>query len=347
LTFARPRLGPLTLAAAAVSSVGILSASTPLLPGSYPLEVEVAFHAALLHWVDSLTGISGGGMTAGKTWLAHRREYQLRFGNPDAEDIRWLERYLRARGELARTTDPAERFALTTAFYAAPDLDGAIESAGSRLPDAARADFAGALRHFAPHYRAVWRDGVVVTGFLDRVRRDPHRARRLSGFLSDVARFYGVDPLSTAAPVVLLVPVRDGHGTHAQAVGRWLLVEVRPGEGLREQVAPIVHENAHFLDALVPLTRRQTFAEAAATVGPRGREAWGLLQEALPTAIAQGVADARLGRPGWSLDRPWYHEERIDAYAKRIYPIVLRALDGGVPLDEKLIRELVAAVSTS
>jgi hypothetical protein len=338
---------PLAFAAVAISSIGSLSAGTPLLHGSYPLEVEVSFHAALLHWVDSLTGVSGGGMTAGKTWLAHRQEYQERLGNPDPEDVRWLERYLRARRGLAETTQPAERFALTTAFYAAPDLDGAIERAGSRLPDAARADFAAALRHFALDYRTVWRDGVVARGFLERVREDPHRSRRLSRFLSDVARFYGVDPLSTAAPVVLLVPVRDGHGTHAQAVGRWLLVEVRPGEGLREQVAPIVHENAHFLDSLVPSARRQALAEAAVAVGPRGREAWGLLQEALPTAIAQGVADARLGRPGWSLDEPWYHDARIDAYAKRIYPIVLRALHAGAPLDESLVRQLVAAVSTS
>jgi hypothetical protein len=317
-----------------------------LLEGPYPLEIVTSSHPALLHWIDSLTGIDGPGMTAGKTWLAHREEYRNVFGPPQPADVAWLERYLRARDAYLGS---AERrpLDLTLAFYAAPDLDAAIASAGELLPEPVRIDFAGAIRHFAPKHRAVWNDGEVPKRFLASARAEPKLARRLARFLAGVADFYDVDPGEVPRPVLVLVPVPDGHGTHAQAVGRFLLVEVRPGEGLRDQVAPIVHENAHFVWLHAPHERRDGLAAHAWDRGGRAREAWALLQEALPTAIAQGVADERLGTPGWSPGRPWYHDPSIDAYAKRIYPAVRRALASRRKLDRALLDELLEAYDPS
>ena len=331
--------------AAPVLVLGLVSPAAsepaPLLDGPYILDAEVSFHRALLHWIDSLTGVAGPGMTAGKTWNAHREEYSTRLGPPGADDVRWLERYLHARGADVAGSE-GDQLRLTGAFYEAPDLDTAIERAGALLAAGHRTDFTGAVRHFAAKYETVWNDGAEAARFLGRVREDRGRMRRLSRFLAGVAKFYGVDAKRNPATLVL-APVQHGHGTHAQAIGRFLLVEVRPGEGLRDQVAPIVHENAHFLYLLRPASRRAEMAAIADASGEHGPTAWALLQEALPTAIAQGVADSRLGAPGWSMRRPWYDVEQVDAYAKRIYPIVRRALERGTELDRKLLAELLAA----
>ena len=57
-----------------------------LLQETYPIETSVSFHASLLHWMDSLAGLSGAGLTAGKTQRAHRIEYSHVLGRPTDRD---------------------------------------------------------------------------------------------------------------------------------------------------------------------------------------------------------------------------------------------------------------------
>ena len=72
-------------------------ATTSLYLGTrYPLEVSLSFHSALLHWMDSLAGLRGHGMTAGKTIEAHREQYQQTLGAPRPDDVAMLERFSRA-----------------------------------------------------------------------------------------------------------------------------------------------------------------------------------------------------------------------------------------------------------
>jgi hypothetical protein len=101
----------------------------------------------------------------------------------------------------------------------------------------------------------------------------------------------------------------------------------------------IAHENAHFLFLNSDPKIREALRRIAQETGRE--RALELLHEALPTALGQGVA-ARRFEPGWSEDRPWYHREDVDRYAKTIYPLVEQALDGERPrLDEPLMRELL------
>jgi hypothetical protein len=68
-----------------------------------------------------------------------------------------------------------------------------------------------------------------------------------------------------------------------------------------------------------------------------------LLHEAIPTALGQGVAD-RLFQPRlWSTEDDWYHTREVDEMAKKIYPMVSRALEEGWTLDERFLERILAA----
>lgn len=312
-----------------------------LLNDAFPVEVSVTAHAGLLHWLDSLTAMNGAGMTAGKTIEAHRAEFNKRLGRPTPEDRAVLERYVRARTASVSRNHHAQPDAVTTAFLQAATMTEALDALPALLDATTAAEMRQALMYFAPRYQKIWKGGQVARSFVRRVNKDPRR-EAVATFMIDIARFYGVDPVADPPPRVHLMPVIDGHGTHAQAIGRHLLVEVRPWEGLSQQLGPLVHENAHFLFDRIEAPRMQTLRQAAAGDGKRGVGAWRALREALPTAIAQGVACERLGVETWSKNQPWYHLEEIDAYAKLLFDLVKTTLVAGGEFDEAFVRNAVA-----
>jgi hypothetical protein len=222
-------------------------------------------------------------------------------------------------------------------FCEAGSIDGAIESARAKIgredADAIRV----ALERFLPRYLEIWRDGAVAREFLSLARRDPSRAS-LALRLERIAEFYGVEPAQDPRPRVVLVPVPHHYGTHAEAVGRDLLIEVRPDEGLADQASVIAHENAHFLFYRIDETRRRRLAEFARGAEPQGEIAWNTLLEALPTALGQGVVDEEFRPRSWSTDAPWYHTAEVDRYAKEIFPLVKRALAHGLQFDEAFVK---------
>ncbi len=333
----------LAFAGAFAEPVGETEPAANLLFGdAYPLEVSVSFHAALFHWIDSLAHMNGPGMTAGKTVEAHRKEFYRVHGDPSSVDLRMLQAFADARIAFAKTHSGEERHALTLAFLETENLDAALARAAKLVgPDHATA-LTGAVRHFAVRYRSIWRDGRIPNAFVKRTRSSEIR-RGLERFMTRLTRFYSVAPERELPPRLVLAPVRRGFGTHAQAIGRYLLIEIREREDLRDEVAPIVHENAHFLFHRIPQDRIARLHEIATQAGPAGVEAWNLLAEALPTAIAQGVADETFGGEGWSQAAPWYHTRPVDAYAKILYPIVKNALSSGGKFDAKFLESAIRA----
>jgi hypothetical protein len=309
-----------------------------LLPGaSYHIEIGESFPAALLHWLDSLADLQGSGTTAGKTVAAHRQEFRKVLGEPTEQDGAMLRRFASVRGRLASHE-------LTAAFFTATGIEQALEASNGIL-GADSAAFAEAIHHFAPRYQRIWKEGQLPRRFRARAAAEP-RAEELARFLHAVARFYGALPVEPPYPRLVVVPVPDGHGTHAQAIDRFLLIEVRPGEGLLDEVAPIVHENAHFLFQRMAAARRQALEDARLALGEDGLRAWRLLHEALPTAIAQGVADERFRGERWSMEQSWYHLDAIDRYAKRLHGLVREALAAGGTFDESFLRRAVALASS-
>lgn len=308
----------------------------------------MSWPAALFHWVDSLAGTSGG-----KTIPAYQRQFVERFGRPAEDDLHHIRRFAEARSAhvvLARerlasreAIPPPPGSAMLALFCSSPSVEAALDELSRQLPASEAAAVRAALEHFRPRYERVWEGGRIAREFLERARRDRPTRAALGRLLERIARFFDVDPRKTSPPRLVLVPVPRGFGTHAEAVGRYLLVEIRDGESLADEASPIVHENVHFLWKLIPKERLERLRAAATAHGEGGSRAWQLLHEALPTALGQGVADRAL-RSDWSASSRWYHQDDVDAFAKAIFPELLRAIEEeDSRLDEELVRRLVSA----
>lgn len=312
------------------------SAPPSLLDGAYPLDVSVSFPAALFHWVDSLAGTS-----AGKTIPLHQAQFEERFGRPDAKDMEAIRRFQAIRSRASARGGAT----ILEAFLEAPDVGGALGTLRPQLGDVDVEGLGACLEHFRERYVQVWQDGKVPRDFLEKAVQDPAR-KDVGELLARIVRFFGVDASAGTKPRLVLVPVPVGGGTHAETVGRNLLVEVRPLEGFADQIPPIVHENAHLLWNRVPAERRNAITRAMSEV-PSGTQALAALREALPTALGQGVAGRAFLGKRWSASAPWYHTAEVDAYAKAIYPLVQAALDAGLRFDEALAVRMARAFPKS
>jgi hypothetical protein len=313
-----------------------------LLGEVYPIEVRISFQAALFHWLDSLTAVTGPGMTAGKTTEAHRLDYEKVAGEPSTEDLRMLQRFAETRRSIAARSRGGSENHLTRAIFEEPTLTDALERVGPLVEAQEARELRTVFDYFTVHYERIWRNGKVVRGFVERALRDRDR-QALGAFMGRVAGFYGTDLADSEVPRLILVPVRDGHGTHAQAVGPDLLIEIRPGDGLSDQVSAIVHENSHFLFYGMDSKRRNALRTLTAELGPGGADAWQVMLEALPTAIGQGVAGQAFRRTTWSLEKRWYGREDVDRFAKAIFPLVRDTLNNGGRLDRPFLEKAFAA----
>lgn len=229
-------------------------------------------------------------------------------------------------------------------FLDASDINAALRALATQLSPGDVETLRTSLAHFAPLYRTLWQGGRMPHAFVRQAREEPSRAD-LERFLARMARFFAVNPRRKPYPRIVLVPVPSGGGTHAEAVGRTLLIEIREGEKLLDEVPPVVHENAHFLWYRMESNRSDRLADAARAL-PDGARTWRLFHEAVPTALGQGVAARRFDAGGWSRDAGWYHTDDVDECAKRIYPKVQRAMDQGAVFDEALLRKLIRAAVT-
>ena len=342
-----PRLAA-ALAALAFLTAGASAppavAPAPLLIGEdYPIEVSISVDAALFHWLESLTGAS-----LGKTIPAYRAEYQAHFGEPSAQDRRVLEAFAALRLEHAKgpasgsDDDDGMRglVAMRRVFMTSPDAATALRTLDPELTPEQRRNLELAMDRFRPSYLRLWRDGAIPRAFVDSARSDPS-GPRLARLLVSIARFFRVDPKARPWPRLVLTPVPAGWGTHAEALGESLLIELREGDRLADQASVIVHENSHFLFTRIP-RQRQDELEAVARALPRGDRAWDLMHEALPTALGQGVADRQFRPQQWSARGPWYHTQEVSAYAAALYPLVQDTLDSGGRFDRTFVRRAVA-----
>jgi hypothetical protein len=329
----------LLIAAAALAAAPAPGPGEALLLGrTYPIETSVSMSVGVFHWVDSLAGTSGG-----KTIPAYRREYLDRFGDLADGEREALRAFRAARASHAQR---AQGSALLAAFCASGSVADALRTARPELTSGEQEAIRGALDRFLPRYREIWSEGDVATSFLDRARKDPAR-QPLADLLARIAAFFDVDPSADPRPRLVLVPVPHGFGTHAEAVGRNLLIEVRPGEGLADEASVIVHENSHFLFHRIDEARRRRLEAYAGEAGAHGLAAWTVLQEALPTALGQGVADHAFRPNAWSTGSPWYHLPEVDRYAKAIHKLVNHAVASGGKFDEAFLREAVRLYPTA
>lgn len=327
---------------------GPAASTRRLLDGAYPLDAVVAFHPALFHWLDSLAGLRGVGLSGGKTIDVHRAQYRARFGALGAAERRLLQRWGERRREWVIAALEKPELWETGATPAGP-LVGFYETARAEDAWARCRVLAGEVPcdelrvvydAFAPRYASIWRDGRSPRRFLERVLADPALGG-LAEELSRMASFFGVDASTGPTARLVLAPVPGGGGTHAQADGRHLLIEVRPRENLASVASVIVHENAHWMLARMDEDRRRRLEARLAEMGPKAEEAAWVLREALPTAFGQGIADRRF-RPGvWTPARPWYDRDDVDRFAKRILPRLDAALAAGERFDVAFFEDVL------
>ncbi|HZE89253.1 MAG TPA: hypothetical protein VE404_06880 [Verrucomicrobiae bacterium] len=337
--------------ALALPSTILAADPTPLARGHPPrFEIDVSYVANLVHWIDNLAGSSQG-----KTIAAYRRYWRQRYGMPDAGEMDLLRSWVAIRAKPVPTPEPAilnERGCLPqpgdvidwrrtfqTRSYEAADVDDFISSLSAELSAQESATLRRVIEKFRGRFDAAWKE----TGYLPRFesKLKPFLAESgLAGYLGEVASFFGVDPDAAPPGRIELMALPEEGPTHAQADGRYLLIEIRPGDEPRDQIQVIAHETSHYLWHQLDPGRNDALARRVFASGASPAMEWRLLREALPTALGQGLADARFSPATFRETGAWYHVADVDALAKAIFPAVRDAFRDGRRLEEKTIDEI-------
>lgn len=218
-------------------------------------------------------------------------------------------------------------------FLSSSTMDEAWSKAEVLLTDADRERLQAVFAHFQPGFEAHWKR----CGYLHDYRArfvEYARSHELSALLGDAARFLGV-PDQAALPVrVIFLFTPSSQHTYGRAVGRDLVVEVPEGQGPEAQVDVVVHELCHYFYDRGGVEHDAAFMTRFFGTGDRhAGPAWGLLNEGLATAIGEGLAMERLAPDTFTrtLSKPlgWYNDDRIDRFAKALYPDLREAIRAG------------------
>lgn len=310
-------------------------------------EISVSYVANLVHWIDNLAGSSRG-----KTIRTYRRYWQARHGAHTPEEMDQLRRWeaIRAKpqnlpqpeprienGCLPQVGDsPGWRQVFLLRSYEASSIGDFVDSLSGHLDDAERSDLRSILEAFEPRFATIWQSMSHMKEFEGEFRRYIDSSA-LRPFLGEVARFLGVRPGDFPPGRLQLMALPEESVTFASAIGRHLMMEIRPGDGPEEQVQVIAHETAHYLWQMMTPERIDALATQIHSASGNGPVIWTMMREGIPTAIGQGLADARLVPRRFGLQYPWYHIASIDRFAKESYPLLGEALTKRQTIDQGLL----------
>ncbi|HKY31677.1 MAG TPA: hypothetical protein VJV23_04010 [Candidatus Polarisedimenticolia bacterium] len=330
--------------------------SAPAASGGLRLVTEVSFTANLVHWVDNLAGTS-----VGKTMAVYRDHWADRFGPLDRADRQALEQFARVRRAPVRTPAAVANHAgclpieeevlswhqiLLAQAMKASSIEALAASLAAWIGPEDRQALAAALLHFKPRFEKVWRE----MGHVRRFQRVFERFLGDSGlipYLESLARFFGVDAAAAPPMTISLMALPSNGPTHAEADGDHLLVEIRPLDLPRNQIQVVAHEASHFLMRRMSPGRVDALARQAHAEGEAGSLVWRYMWEGLPTALGQGLAEARLSPATFSTGARWYHLPQIDRFAKLAYPGVAEAVTSSAGIEAGIMGSLARAVRGS
>jgi hypothetical protein len=347
---------PLALLLASVCAAAAAEPDRP--SASLPaFEISSPYVGNLVHWIDNLAGSSQG-----KTIAAYRRWWTRRFGMPSEADMRLLRDWVGIRWkEMPEKTPPilndsgclpqreeglAWRQLFEVRSFEAAGVDEFLASLASDLTPGEIATLRRVLDAFRPRFDEAMKEMTFLPPF-ERRLRDFLDHGELRSFLAEVATMFGVDPSAHPPGRLRLMALPEEGSTHAQADGRDLLIEIRPGDTPDAQIQVIAHETAHYLWRLLPAVKADALAKEIHAAVPEGPLVWRLLREALPTALGQGVAEARLAPRRFSPRNRWYHIDGVDAVAKEIYPAVASALRDHRTIFDGLASEIARSAARS
>ena len=199
---------------------------------------------------------------------------------------------------------------------------------------------------FAPRFHRWWRAGPArsLAAFASATHRLIATAQ-LERFDDQVARLYGAPPDEQFR--IHLVAVPSGRfETHGEQFESHATVEVRPREAPKERVDVVLHETFHVLFRRAAATRQRLEARFAASKDPDALAAWDLLDEALATAIGNGLVAERVHSDQLAhrlaTAEGLYDDPFIDAMAKALIPGLRQRLAEGGTLDERFFDQYLA-----
>jgi hypothetical protein len=319
-------------------------------------EISISRTANLIHWIDNLAGSS-----MGKSTRTYRIFWAGRFGSPSERERSLLRewRAIRSRpfpqpvseirnesGCLPQPEDPPSwRHIFRVRSYEAGSVEEFIELMSADLTSEEIESLRDVLEAFRPRFDQVWEDLTYLAPFRSqflRVLRDGE----LTPYLGRMAAFYGVDPGSFPPGRVHLMALPGASGTHAQANGRDLLMEIRPNDTPVEQIQVIAHETAHYFWSQLPPDRRDALARQIHEATEAGPIVWRLLREGLPTALGQGLALAEVAPMRFGFQYRWYHTDHHDRFAKAIYPMVASAFREDESMDQGVLAGIAKGVES-
>jgi hypothetical protein len=159
----------------------------------------------------------------------------------------------------------------------------------------------------------------------NRLQQEPIQA-----LLESFARFYDAD-FPDGYPVYLNLFFRPpGEDTHSNAtmIENHAVIEFIPGEDVNRHLRVVIHELCHFLYSSSTDSQKQRLISAFAnSKGPSSLAGWGLLNEALATALGNGIAgeclsDSATYNRELQTERSFYNDATIDAAAKALIPFL-------------------------
>jgi len=228
---------------------------------------------------------------------------------------------------------------LAMAFLSSRTLEEAFGKAEVLLQPRDLARLRLVFAHLQPRLDRFWHEQRWLAAWNQRFATWA-KQQDLPRLLDDIARLFGLNPDELLGLRVHFVsaPRIKGDGAHTVLHGRRLgtdvVVEVREQDLPQDRAAVVVHEATHAIEELTDLAGDMTLLTALLGE-PTGPRAWELLDEALATAIGQGLAAQRWDpKFAESLTRAksWYVDDSIDPFAKTLYPLVKSAVAGGSTL---------------
>lgn len=161
------------------------------------------------------------------------------------------------------------------------------------------ADRLGAIvRRFEPRFARWWPTVAPRIDTFARQSAELLRQPRITALADQALRFYETDAgAGIRAPIhfVWRPDLGGQHDTHGQMLGGPSVVEILAGETAEKRMPVVLHELFHVFYARQPVAARARMLDAfAARPEPHALPALALLNEALATALGNGLIDAVL-----------------------------------------------------
>ncbi len=223
-----------------------------------------------------------------------------------------------------------------------------LEDFGRRVfgyvPPADQMAYLAALKEIDPAYESlVWAPSFSkLTAQRNRLV-EMAKDKNMAGLFDKAAAFYRAQwPESLPLTIALYpIPGATGHGSAESIDGLESLGVFVDREDGGEPFGVLFHELCH------SLYEAQTAAFQVEWEGwfRSGRSesadpAYGLINEALATALGNGWAQEKAGK---ARSGSWYDNAYIDKYAKEIYPLVKAYVEVPKPVDKEFVQKAIAA----